>query len=352
MNLNAITDIWAWWSGHILELVPAVDPRTLANRLTKTEIQLNRGGARLLRNQRLKSRTAAKTQEAEFQDIENTARQLRPREKVILSIDDSLCFARETMIPAAASNRAGEILNLEFTRVSPLRRQDILGVWFPNGQVESGKLGMTHVVVRRDTVKTAVDVLAQRKILVAAVAFRNQDQAAAPAVLDENGLQYGLRRELFWKRSAAAFGTLFATAALALSWHWMSKLEGDLKLAREGLPSVQVLAAANRKAIDEKQSLTHRLTELQKFKQQRRSTLEIWSELTKIIPDAAWLQSLSQKEDTVLLDGTAADAESLIQYLEASKLFRNVRFVSPVIKNPGEEKVRFSISMELERAKG
>jgi general secretion pathway protein L len=347
MNLSVVTDFCAWWSGQIMDLVPTIDQRTLANRLSKTEIHLSRDGARLVRNQRLKKTISLQTQATKFQNIEHAVNLFRAREKVILSFDDSLCFVRDTMIPLAALNRAGDILNLELMRVSPLKKNDIFSVWFPNGTNNHGKIGLTHVIVRRDVVKSTIDLLARRKIAVAAVAFRNQNRSAAPVVLDENGLRFGSRREVFWRRIAALAGTLLPVAALVLSWQWMMRIQEDLKLSNDRLQSIQASATANKKTIDKKQNLTRSFAELQKLKQQGIGLIEIWRELSKIIPDSAWLQSFSQKNGIVLLEGTASDAESLIQILETSDLFHDVRFVSPVVKNPGEEKVRFSISMNL-----
>ncbi len=348
MNLNTVTDFWSWWSRQVIELVPPVDPRTMANRQSKIEILLSRDGARLFRNQRLKQPLSSKSAKAEATDIETLAQKIRPREKVILTIDDSQCFVRDTRIPAAAAHRAGEILNLELSRVSPLRKQDVFSAWYPNGANEAGRLGLTHIVTKRGVIDSTIEVLLRQKIAVAAVAFRESDNAAAPVVLEANGLGFGSRRESIWKKSAASLGVLFAVSALTLTWQWSSRLADNLKIAEESLKAVLAPAAANRKAIDDKQGLTLQLTELQNLRQKSGSMLENWEELSRGLPDTAWLQSFSQKGSSIVLEGSAADAENLIHILEESKMFQGVKFVSPVIKNPGEEKVRFSISMQRE----
>ena len=352
MNLNTVTDFWSWWSRQIIELVPPVDPRTMANRRSKTEILLAKDGARLLRNQRLKQPLNGTALKTEAVDIESLAQKIRPREKVLLSIDESQCFVRDTLIPAAAAHRAGEILNLELSRVSPLRRQDVFSAWYPNGASEAGRLGFTHIVAKRDLVNSAVNALAHHKIGVVAVAFRKGVNTAAPVVLDGAGMSFGSRRESNWKRTSAGSGILFAISALALTWHWSSRLEDNLQMVEDSLQKIQAPAAANRKAIEDRQGLTAQLTELRKLRRKNGSLLESWEELSRVLPDTAWLQSLSQKGSSLLLEGSAEDAEGLIQSLEFSELFKSVKFVSPVIKNPGEEKVRFTISMEREGVSG
>jgi general secretion pathway protein L len=74
------------------------------------------------------------------------------------------------------------------------------------------------------------------------------------------------------------------------------------------------------------------------------------AEVTKILPDTARLAEYRLADGVVELTGLANDAPSLIGKLEASTLFKEVKFRSPVMRKPELGKDRFEITMKLERA--
>lgn len=77
-------------------------------------------------------------------------------------------------------------------------------------------------------------------------------------------------------------------------------------------------------------------------------TLEIMNELTRLIPDTARLTELRVTGPSVDIVGLAQDAPALIAKLEASPLFKEVKFRSPVLRRPELNKERFEITMALE----
>lgn len=74
----------------------------------------------------------------------------------------------------------------------------------------------------------------------------------------------------------------------------------------------------------------------------------IVAELTRVIPDQAYVSQLYIDGGTVQLHGLAKAASDLIGQLEQSDLFRAPRFRSPVTIDPGEELERFHIEVELQ----
>lgn len=77
-------------------------------------------------------------------------------------------------------------------------------------------------------------------------------------------------------------------------------------------------------------------------------TLDVLSELTRLIPDTARLTELRLTGSSVDIVGLAQDAPALIAKLEASSLFKEVKFRSPVMRRPELNKERFEITMALE----
>lgn len=74
-------------------------------------------------------------------------------------------------------------------------------------------------------------------------------------------------------------------------------------------------------------------------------------EATNLLPDDVRLSEFRLTGDMIDLTGLSADPPGLIAKLEASKLFKDVKFHSPVTRRPDLGKDRFEISMKLERGR-
>jgi Tfp pilus assembly protein PilN len=86
---------------------------------------------------------------------------------------------------------------------------------------------------------------------------------------------------------------------------------------------------------------------LSKFQYDKNTNIRVLVELSGLIPQTAWLSSLSVDEKGVVeIDGFANRAADIIQPLENSDLFKDVEFSSPVTVREGTE--RFSIKMQIE----
>lgn len=78
----------------------------------------------------------------------------------------------------------------------------------------------------------------------------------------------------------------------------------------------------------------------------RSSAAELLLETTEILPDATWLSSFHFVGGQIRIQGTAVSATSVIEALENSPLFREVRLDSPVTKTGARD--NFQISAQVE----
>jgi general secretion pathway protein L len=76
--------------------------------------------------------------------------------------------------------------------------------------------------------------------------------------------------------------------------------------------------------------------------------LQILNELTMVIPDDTWISNFELRDKTIHLHGQSLASAALIPLIDASPLFRNVTFRSPVTQNKQNNTERFHISAELE----
>lgn len=79
----------------------------------------------------------------------------------------------------------------------------------------------------------------------------------------------------------------------------------------------------------------------------RKQAIDILSELSKILPDTAWVYELYLSDNSIQINGFAVSASELISILEDSRLFKDVGFLSSINKT-GDGKEQFSIGMKIE----
>ncbi len=86
------------------------------------------------------------------------------------------------------------------------------------------------------------------------------------------------------------------------------------------------------------------------FKQNAPPVLQIVKEVTENLPESAWATTLKFKGNSVIVSGYAESSAGLLSKLEASKILKNVAFMSPTLRDRRTNKERFSIKMDVEGA--
>jgi general secretion pathway protein L len=73
-------------------------------------------------------------------------------------------------------------------------------------------------------------------------------------------------------------------------------------------------------------------------------------EISRILPDHTWVMRLDISETEMQLQGQSTMSSSLIALIEASPLFENVEFRSPVVQVAGTDADRFHLSADVVRS--
>lgn len=81
-------------------------------------------------------------------------------------------------------------------------------------------------------------------------------------------------------------------------------------------------------------------------KGQADSLLEILRELTRIIPETAWVTDFTLTDKDIRLSGFAQSASDLVSLLESSSLFEDVVFLSAIVKDNQMGKDRFFVGFK------
>jgi general secretion pathway protein L len=151
-----------------------------------------------------------------------------------------------------------------------------------------------------------------------------------------------LRRIRILAAAAAAMALILLLSAV--QWRQLlATREIDKALALTGKR-----AAAVRAKLTELEVFGKQAAEIQRRKFETVPIAGIWAELTKLMPDTAWLSELRIENSQVVISGFAKSSAELLGVLEASPLFEQASFTSPVSMARDSSVEQFSIRVKIE----
>jgi general secretion pathway protein L len=148
-------------------------------------------------------------------------------------------------------------------------------------------------------------------------------------------------------RAFVGASALIVAAAIGLNLHLERSAAKDLErqVAEAKSPAEESLALIERSSEIRAQLLT-----LAERKSKESLAVEVLDELTRLIPDEAYVIRLTIRAKEVQLEGLAQDAARLIRLLSESTLFREPHFLSPIIQDSVAMAERFNIAIALGNA--
>ena len=84
------------------------------------------------------------------------------------------------------------------------------------------------------------------------------------------------------------------------------------------------------------------------LQKQRVSTIDVFKELTLVIPRDAWITSLNYKKSDVQIEGVAEKATELIPLIESSPFFKETKLLSGLTRDQSSGKERFRIGFKVD----
>nr|WP_234892901.1 PilN domain-containing protein [Sinorhizobium fredii] len=147
--------------------------------------------------------------------------------------------------------------------------------------------------------------------------------------------------------------TIVTTAVLLfLSWYQLhSKTTAANSQLDAEIARAEGDARNARRSYDAYVAKTSQLEALKSQSEGSMRATRMWEELSRIIPDASYLTNLTVKDKGIEISGFSKASSELIPIIEGSDLFEAAEFVSPVVKVPGFEGDRFTISFRQSGAR-
>lgn len=346
---------WAWWLSELRNSIPSNLVALFAREKTELLIHVSPDAARIELNGAGESRLLSSLDLLNAADEELAAQgqgllsSVPPQSGAIVCLEREFILEHCVLLPQATEANLSSVLNFELDRLTPFKhKQACFGHKVLNRYPEHEKIQVCLALCRAEIIERILNRLAIIGIVPTAVypAGEHETGKRVPSMNMLHLEQRPLDAELFDEKTrklAVASGILFVLALAFPAWQLgqtRNALEAridEIRTEASRVSDKQVLLVSRFGAQD---AIADR-------KNNQPSKLEILAEITRLLPDNTWVSQLVVNDRSVSLQGESQKASDLIEVLEKSNYFQNVRFDSSVIRNPSTNMERYEIGMEL-----
>jgi general secretion pathway protein L len=254
-------------------------------------------------------------------------------------------LSRTVVLPVQVKDNLRQVLGYEIDRLTPFKPVEVYYDARVRGTSARGtKVDVQLAVCRRDEVADWLDRLRE----AGSPASRLSWAGAWPgANLLPPELRPRPRRFGSWLGRLLALCLLLLLAAVLITPIWqktreLETLTGELRRVRIAAQEVEQVRD------DLERARLGSVAVLERKREQPRMT-DLLRELTDLLPDGTWVQTLNYREGEVDIRGESNQATALIGLLEQGPGISEVSFRSPVMQVAATGQERFHISFQYSR---
>lgn len=252
---------------------------------------------------------------------------------------------RRVLLPAAAADRLRDVLAFEIDRQTPFA---VDAVYFDARVLErrgDGQIQAELVAVPKAALDAMLAGLGAPAAMLAGVDIA--DESGQPLQVNLLPVQ---RRQRAADPSRRWNWILAIAALLALAVGMWQILENRRAAADAFEREVSARADSARRVAQQRQQLLDQVEGvafLERARASRPTAIAVVDELSRRLPDGAYLEKMSLEGDQLQLIGFSTEAPQLVQRLENSKLWRSPALAGAVQPDPRTGRDRFTITAEL-----
>jgi general secretion pathway protein L len=260
------------------------------------------------------------------------------RDEVLVGpvISGSAFFLRDLSVPKAALGALTKILEQEVLRRTPFQLSEI---WHAATAVADGTndvVAMCHWIIRRDRAEAALAELGLKGSDIDFLATRDARGDVTPVITFRTAGDEDPPWATRAVRVLAVVALVVVLSGLA-AFEWS---QASVAAAIEtALAEVRQDAQSGHDGIDPAGRLLAMKADV--------GILEVWDELSRILPDHTFLTESRMADGKVTLSGFSADAARLVRIIDGSPLFSGAALMAAITPDATEHKDRFSISFKV-----
>ena len=346
---------FAWWFGELASLVPArLSParRQQRQRLVLALEERAIAVLEIVGEREVKLGTVDRAEPGQAAEVAALLRTARRRSsRITLRLAPGMGLRKALELPLAAADDLEQLLRFEMDRLTPFRAEDVVFAQQvlardPERQRMTVELQVAPRAMVEQALAAAADCnIRPSRVELARVAGSGSEPEPGarpalnllPAVADAapaSRLNRGL--------ALVALALLVAALAIPLQQQRLTAADLDRQVA--------VAKAAAQQSIELRDRLDQLDANVRFLSDEKRRVpmlTRVLAELTRLIPDQAYVEQLDVREGELNLRGLAATPSDLIALLDRSPLFRKPEFRSPVTQDARLGLERFQLSAEV-----
>jgi general secretion pathway protein L len=343
---SGLSAFFAWWSSELAGLLPRGLSPNRRRRRRLLALALDGNGAFLSQGSGAGGRLIGRSELDEPDSLKaRIGKELGRRRQTVVRLAPQHGLKKSLELPAAAKDDLEHLLRFEMDRLTPFRAEEVLFAYrIASVDPQSRRLRVELQLAPKSVVEAALDEARRLGLVPVRVELGDADAAADEALdllPDERARGSGISR---LNRALALLAVLLAAAAVAIPLHERRSTAADLE---SEVAAARAEAEASLELRERLEQLSASTDFLAAEKMRVPMTSLILAEITRVVPDQAYLSQLDWRNGTLQLEGLAEAATSLVGLLDGSPMFGAPQFRSPVTPDRRTELERFHVAVEL-----
>lgn len=315
-----------WWGGELAAMLPPGLVRRLRTRPSLI-LDWSESGATVRHIHRGEERVLGRTDgEGEQAQLRQAVAPLRgARRRTIVRLAAACCSRGTVLLPAAAAGHLRSAIALQLSRFTPFNPDEVAFACRIIGREGEGTIRVALTIVPVDILQAALTTARNLGLRPTRVVMAGADPADPAADLMGADPAAG-----GWRRLDTGLLAVVIILAAAAAWAPLHQRAARLSDLEERIEAVRPAALA---AGDAERQLDRRVQDRQflaDLRRQRTQAVDVLLDLTRHLPDGSWLTHLDLDGDRLTLTGYSDAASRLLGQLQATPLFDEAAFRSPV----------------------
>lgn len=263
--------------------------------------------------------------------------------RVVLRLGLDRALRKTVDLPLAAEENLRQVLAYEMERATPFRPDQVRFVHEVKSRDRMNKRLLVELTAVPSDVVAAALAEAARFGIAPPIAVTGQPGTAVERNANLTPESGSIRRYGPIDRLFAAAAALLVVAILAVP---LIRYQIALAETEQRLDIVRAGAEAALKSRAELEAELAGAGTVSRIKAGAPSPVLILEELSRLLPDDTWLAQVNIADGEIDIEGLAPSAAALVPILEASPLFADVRFRTPVMRDPLTSREHFALSLK------